>query len=601
MSPPVKNLVERLHARRSGKGWLTRCPAHNDRKPSLSIDEGSDGRALLKCHAGCDVGSICAALNIRTADLFPPEYPRPSGNGATSNLAPVFNWRTCVDALTDKHLEHLAKWRGYSREFCSWLKQNGFVGLYDGCIAFAVHEHAGKVVAVHYRLKDGSWRYYPHGIKTAPLIIGELLAGDPVHIFESQWDGFAFMDESGERGGIIITRGASNGRLVADAIPERAKIYVWPQNDSAGEKWQKNICANTNAAVKRANIPALHKDLNQWTLNGGTADDLLAAIVNAETIRAVEAFEGFETGQELEDENKDPFPLSSLPPLVEAMAKEVCATERVPESLAGCCALGILSASIGAGLEIQSAANRVTRGNVYVLASAESGSGKSETFRHMARPFQQFEIERVNAWREQDRADIVTRRTLVEVDIKELKKKYARGRGDISAELKAYQLEVEELEKRLHAPILSCEDVTSEKLAILLSENDEQLASLSADALSIVNILLGRYNRLDRTDEGLYLKAYSGDPCRIDRMSRDPISLESPCLTALWLTQPDKLESLLDERSLNEGGLIPRILPCHTNCEPREIGKNPPVNFNQRGKSIRWVDLLLAFHLPAGA
>jgi hypothetical protein len=109
-----------------------------------------------------------------------------------------------------------------------------------------------------------------------------------------------------------------------------------------------------------------------------------------------------------------------------------------------------------------------------------------------------------------------------------------------------------------------------------LSENDEQLASLSADALSIVNILLGRYNRLDRTDEGLYLKAYSGDPCRIDRMSRDPVSLESPCLTALWLTQPDKVQALLDERSLNEGGLIPRILPCHTNCEPREIGKNPP-------------------------
>ena len=125
-------------------------------------------------------------------------------------------------------------------------------------------------------------------------------------------------------------------------------------------------------------------------------------------------------------------------------------------------------------------------------------------------------------------------------------------------------------------PTLSCEDITSEKLADLLSKNDEQLASLSPDALSIVNILLGRYNKLDRTDEALYLKAFSGDPCVIHRMSRDPISLKSPCLTALWLTQPDKLESLLDERSLNEGGLIPRILPCHTNCEPREIGKNPP-------------------------
>ena len=80
------------------------------------------------------------------------------------------------------------------------------------------------------------------------------------------------------------------------------------------------------------------------------------------------------------------------------------------------------------------------------------------------------------------------------------------------------------------------------------------------------------------------LKAYSGDPCVIHRMSRDPISLEAPCLTALWLTQPDKVESLLHERSPNEGGLIPRILPCHTDCEPREIGKKSTINFKQQSK-----------------
>ena len=99
---------------------------------------------------------------------------------------------------------------------------------------------------------------------------------------------------------------------------------------------------------------------------------------NAEVVRAVEGSADFASGQELQ--NKRPFLLATLPPLVEAMAKEVCATERVPESLVGCCALGILSASIGAGLAVQSASNRVTRGNVYLLASAESGSGKFGPF-----------------------------------------------------------------------------------------------------------------------------------------------------------------------------------------------------------------------------
>ena len=168
-------------------------------------------------------------------------------------------------------------------------------------------------------------------------------------------------------------------------------------------------------------------------------------------------------------EAAEPFPLHCLPSLIEAMAKEVCATERVPESLVGCCALGILSASIGAGLAVQSASNRVTRGNIYVLASAESGSGKSETFRHMAKPFQQFEMDRIKRWKEQDRPDAIAKRDLLEVDIKECKKQYAKERdNDINEEVKKFELEMEELEKRLHAPTLTCEDITSEKLADLL-------------------------------------------------------------------------------------------------------------------------------------
>jgi hypothetical protein len=102
------------------------------------------------------------------------------------------------------------------------------------------------------------------------------------------------------------------------------------------------------------------------------------------------------------------------------------------------------------------------------------------------------------------------------------------------------------------------------------------LASLSADAVAIVNILPGRYNKLDRTDEGIYLKAFTGDRCKVDRQSRESVLVESPCLSALWLTQPDKLDSLLGERSLSDGGLIPRILCCYTHCEAREIVQDEP-------------------------
>ena len=193
----------------------------------------------------------------------------------------------CESAFTDKHLERLKKWRGYSGEFCSWLKQQALIGLHEGCIAFPVLDQAGRVVAAHYRLRGdkNEWRYYPVGVKARPLVIGELFAGDPVHIFESQWDAFAFMDLSGERNGIIITRGAKNSRLIANVLPERAKLYLWPQNDPPGEDWAKDVCAHVKCEVKSVRISAQHKDLNDWTRAGATADDLANAMARAEVIR----------------------------------------------------------------------------------------------------------------------------------------------------------------------------------------------------------------------------------------------------------------------------------------------------------------------------
>jgi len=283
VSAPVENLVQRLDARRSGKGWIAKCPAHDDRKPSLSIDEGTDGRALIKCHAGCSTDDVISALGLTKRDLFPATITHQRDDGT----AP-FGWLACVKAFTDEHVERLAKWRGYSIEFCAWLKENKLVGLHNGCTAFPVHDRAGNVVAAHHGLKDGSWRYYPQGAKVRPLVIGELVPGDPVHVFESQWDAFAFMETSGGRSGVFITRGASNGSLVADLIPENSTVHLWTQNDAAGEKWQRDICTNTKATVKRARIPAPHKDLNDWTRGGAADKDLLDAIVNAETVREAE-------------------------------------------------------------------------------------------------------------------------------------------------------------------------------------------------------------------------------------------------------------------------------------------------------------------------
>lgn len=81
MSAPVDRILAALRhhghePHRAGHGWTCRCPAHDDRRPSLSITEGDGGRALVCCHAGCPVDAVCGAIGLRPADLFPDDRGR---------------------------------------------------------------------------------------------------------------------------------------------------------------------------------------------------------------------------------------------------------------------------------------------------------------------------------------------------------------------------------------------------------------------------------------------------------------------------------------------------------------------------------------------
>ena len=69
-------IAARANAKPSVKGkWLGPCPAHDDRRPSLTIAEGRDGRVLLHCFAGCGAESIARALGVSMRDLFEGNTP----------------------------------------------------------------------------------------------------------------------------------------------------------------------------------------------------------------------------------------------------------------------------------------------------------------------------------------------------------------------------------------------------------------------------------------------------------------------------------------------------------------------------------------------
>jgi putative DNA primase/helicase len=48
--------------RRAGRWWSCRCPAHDDRSPSLSLCDG-ERSVIVKCWAGCDLRDVLAELH----------------------------------------------------------------------------------------------------------------------------------------------------------------------------------------------------------------------------------------------------------------------------------------------------------------------------------------------------------------------------------------------------------------------------------------------------------------------------------------------------------------------------------------------------------
>ncbi len=61
----AEGIAKALGARRTGGCWMTRCPVHEDRKPSLAIAQSKDGKVLVRCHAGCEQREVIDALRRR--------------------------------------------------------------------------------------------------------------------------------------------------------------------------------------------------------------------------------------------------------------------------------------------------------------------------------------------------------------------------------------------------------------------------------------------------------------------------------------------------------------------------------------------------------
>jgi hypothetical protein len=295
------------------------------------------------------------------------------------------------------------------------------------------------------------------------------------------------------------------------------------------------------------------------------------------------------------------FPLHCLPQrlMVEAVAESVDVHPNLPALIS----MGIVSGSLGRGLEMRSGPDQVLRGNTFIVASAISGDGKTVTANQLDFPLKQYAKSKLVYWLEFEKPKTTARKARLEKEAQSILSKLYGAKSSLLSDhekkklgdrLETIYAQLDKLKADSEEPTLWTEDATQESLVKLMYYNQEQLFSYSTDAKKAVQNLFGLYNRLKSPEDNFFVKSFSGDPFRSDRMGREKFYLESPCLSMFWLVQPELHKEMLGNQWLHDGGFLPRILPGDSRLEPQEDdGKRKAIPLHIReGWEIKITELL---------
>ena len=213
----------------------------------------------------------------------------------------------------------------------------------------------------------------------------------------------------------------------------------------------------------------------------------------------------------------------------------------------------------------------------------ESGERKSPTADALFQPLYDYEISQQEEFKKAQNSE-QNERIIKGNRLKALQTEAAKTKDRVKAQLA--RQEADELFNELamkpeqFLPVYTCTDVTTEKLAVLMSENNEQMNILCAEG-GIFDILAGRYSD-GQANFDLYLQAYSHEPVSIHRINRQSITLRNPSLTMCLGVQPDVIEEIGKYKRFRGRGFLARFL--YVKCKPK--AGNRPRRTNKADQEI---------------
>jgi putative DNA primase/helicase len=284
----AETIAKALGGRKAGSGWTARCPAHDDRTPSLSISDADDNKVLVRCHAGCDQERVITAL--RTRGLWAENSPhslsriarrasverKPDHDDARRSEAALAIWQSSQPAQGTPVETYLAS-RGIdlpppdALRFHAGLKHPSG-GIWPAMVALVTSGADGGPLAIHrtFLASEGGGKapVDPQKMMLGPCRGGGVRLADPGDVLmvgEGIETSIAAMQATGNPAWAALSTSGLRGL----GLPEDVRdVIVLADGDTAGEAAARDCAWRWKREGRRVRIahPPQGMDFNDMLL-----------------------------------------------------------------------------------------------------------------------------------------------------------------------------------------------------------------------------------------------------------------------------------------------------------------------------------------------
>ena len=279
-------------------GGRVHCPAHDDEKPALSIDE-RNGKTLFHCHAGCSQEAVLAALlgEVAPTRAQAPEPRQIATNRAKTNGTPKPDKGQPVETAAYTYTDEAG-------EVLFRVQRKKFA---DGSKDFPTSRPDGR----------GGWVYSLGDTRRVLYRLEEVLAARFVIVCEGEKAGDEVRERLEQRGLLGQFAATTNPHGAGKWRPEyspafEGKIaYITPDNDDKGRDHAQAVALGIEAHAEQVSVfelPGLPDkgDAVDFFASGGTVQQLLRFAETAPTWTASATDTAPLEGETASDETEQP-------------------------------------------------------------------------------------------------------------------------------------------------------------------------------------------------------------------------------------------------------------------------------------------------------